>query len=152
MVDMYQVVLGAIAVAIMVLVPIGGVLLYDLLAGRWDTSLSGFRERRAAASEHRRALRLMRRQQGVPLERLVSDLRRLRAAVGSDTNRSAAHQLGNLMAYDQLLIQTCEMLQIEHELAIDTKGLERDIERIRIEADLERVGVMVTDRRYGQAA
>jgi hypothetical protein len=152
MVDMYQVVLGAIAVAVMVLVPIGGVLLYDLLAGRWDASLSSFRERRAAASEHRRALKLMRRQQGVPLERLVSDLRRLRAAVGSDTNRSAAHQLGNLMAYDQLLIQTCEMLQIEHELAVDTKGLERDIERIRIEADLERVGVMVTDRRYGQAA
>jgi hypothetical protein len=152
MVDMYQVVLGAIAVSIMVLVPIGGVVLYDLLAGRWDSSISRLRERRASSKEHRRALKLMRRQQGVPLERLVADLRRLRTAVGTDANRSAAHQLGNRMAYDQLLIQTCEMLELEHELGGDTQGFERDIERIRIEADLERVGVMVTDRRYGQAA
>jgi hypothetical protein len=152
MADTYQVVLGAIAVSVMVLVPIGGVLLYDLLAGRWDSSLKDFRERRSAGRERRRALKLMRRPQGVPLERLVADLRRLRTAVGSDANRSAAHQMGNRMAYDQLLMQTCAMLQIEHELANDSQGIERDIERIRIEADLERAGVMVTERRFGQAA
>ncbi len=151
MVDVYQVVLGGIAVAIMVLVPIGAVLLYDLLAGRWDDSLSRFRERRAAAAEHRRSLKMLRRPQGVPLERLVADLRRLRAAVTGDAHRSAAHQMGNRMAYDQLLMQTCDMLEIEHELSEDSKGLDRDIERIRIEAELERAGVMVT-RRYGQAA
>ena len=39
MVDMYQVVLGGIAVAIMVLVPILCVVGYDLLAGRWDASI-----------------------------------------------------------------------------------------------------------------
>jgi hypothetical protein len=44
------------------------------------------------------------------------------------------------------------MLEIEHELADNTVGLERDIERFRVEAELERAGVMVTDRRYGQAA
>lgn len=152
MVDMYQLVLGAIAVAIMVLVPIGGVLLYDLLAGRWDGSLQNARERRAAAAEHRRALKLLRRQRGLPLERLVADLRRLRSAVGSDAHRSAAHQLGNRMAYDQLLMQTCAMLEIEHELSEESSGLDRDIERMRVEAELERVGVTVTDRRYGQAA
>jgi hypothetical protein len=31
-------------------------------------------------------------------------------------------------------------------------GLDRDIERLRVEADLERAGVTLTDRRYGQAA
>lgn len=152
MVDTYQVVLGAIAVAIMVLVPIGGVLFYDLLAGRWDDSLRSARERRAAAAERRRSLKLMRRQQGLPLERLVADLRRLRSAVSGDAHRSAAHQLGNRMAYDQLLIQTCAMLEIEHELAQESSGLDRDIERMRVEAELERVGVALTDRRYGQAA
>lgn len=150
--DLYQVVLGGIAVAIMVLVPIGAVLLYDLLAGRWDDSLVRFRERRATAAEHRRSVRLLTRQRGVPLERLVADLRRLRTAVGADSNRSAAHQMGNRMAYDQLLMQTCAMLEISHELAEDSTGFDRDIERIRIEAELERAGVMVTDRRYGQAA
>lgn len=152
MVDTYQVVLGAIAVAIMVLIPIGGVLLYDLLAGRWDDSIRNARERRAEAAEHRRAVKMLRRQRGLPLERLVADLRRLRTAVGADANRSAAHQLGNRMAYDQLLMQTCDMLEIEHELCEESAGLDRDIERIRVEAELERVGVAVTDRRYGQAA
>lgn len=152
MVDMYQVVLGGIAVAIMVLIPIGAVLLYDLLAGRWDDSLSRFRERRSAAAEHRRAVKLLTRQRGVPLERLVADLRRLRVAVGADAKRSAAHQLGNLMAYDQLLMCTCDMLQISHELHTESTGLDRDIERLRIEAELERAGVMVTEPRFGQAA
>lgn len=152
MVDTYQVVLGAIAVAIMVLVPIGGVLLYDLLAGRWDASIQNARDRRSAAAEHRRAVKMLRRQRGLPLERLVADLRRLRNAVGTDANRSAAHQLGNRMAYDQLLMQTCAMLEIEHELAEESTGLDRDIERMRVEAELEQAGVAVTDHRYGQAA
>lgn len=152
MVDMYQVVLGAIAVAIMVLVPIGGVLFYDLLAGRWDDSLRAARERRSAAVERRRSLKLMSRQRGIPLERLVADLRRLRTAVGADAHRSAAHQLGNRLAYDQLLMQTCAMLEIEHELAEESSGFDRDIERMRVEAEMERVGVTLTDRRFGQAA
>lgn len=152
MVDMYQVVLGGIAVAIMVLIPIAAVLFYDLLAGRWDDSLRQVRDRRAAATDHRRAVKMLRRQQGLPLERLVADLRRLRTAVGSDANRSAAHQLGNRMAYDQLLMQTCAMLEIEHELRETSSGIDRDIERMRVEAELEQAGVTISDRRYGQAA
>ena len=152
MVDTYQVILGAVAVAIMVLVPIGAVLLYDLLAGRWDAHLSRWRERRSDTVAHRRAVKALRQQHGRPLEQLVADLRRLRSAVGSDANRSAAHQMGNRMAYDQLLMQTCGMLEIEHELNDSCTGLDRDIERFRIEAELERAGVLVTDRRFGQAA
>ena len=44
------------------------------------------------------------------------------------------------------------MLEIEHELGNDSVGMERDIERIRVEADLERAGVVLSERRYGQAA
>jgi len=152
MVDIGQVVLGGIAVAVMVLVPIGCVLVWDLVAGRWDESIRRWREKRAQDTEHRRAVRALRTQQGIPLERLAADLRRLRALLGQDEHRSAAHQMGNRMAYDRLMIQICEMLHIEHELNRDSIGVERDIERFRVEAELERAGVVLSDRRYGQAA
>ena len=152
MVDANQVVLGGIAVSIMVLVPIGCVLVWDLIAGRWDESIRNWREKRAANAEHRKGIKALKAQQGVPLEQLAADLRRLRALLGQDEHRSAAHQMGNRLAYDRLMIQICEMLDIEHELGGNSIGVERDIERFRVEAELERAGVVLSDRRYGQAA
>ena len=152
MVDITQVVLGGIAVSVMVLVPIGCVLVWDLLAGRWDESIRRWREKRAEGADHRRAVKALANQQGVPLEQLAADLRRLRSLLGQDAHRSAAHQMGNRLAYDRLMIQICEMLQIEHELDRESMGVERDIERFRVEAELERAGVVLSDRRYGQAA
>ena len=152
MVDMGQVLLGGIAVSIMVLVPIGCVLVWDLIAGRWDETIRRWKDKRAEDAEHRRAVRALRTQQGIPLEQLAADLRRLRALLGQDEHRSAAHQMGNRMAYDRLMMQICEMLGIEHELGGESIGVERDIERFRVEAELERAGVVLSDRRYGQAA
>ena len=152
MVDTSQVVLGAIAVSIMVLVPIFCVFVWDLLAGRWDASIKRWREKRAADAAHRQGVRALKTQQGIPIEQLAADLRRLRALLGKDEHRSAAHQMGNRLAYDRLMIQICEMLDIEHELGGNSIGVERDIERFRVEAELERAGVVLTDRRYGQAA
>jgi hypothetical protein len=151
-VDLYQVILGGIAVAIMVFIPILSVLFYDLLVGRWDDALGRWRERRSSAAAHRHAVRELRHQQGVPIEQLAADLRRLRAILGSDAHRSAAHQMGNRLAYDKLLMQVCEMLEIEHDLEGESIGFERDIERIRVEAELERAGLILSDRRFGQAA
>jgi hypothetical protein len=152
MVDVYQVVLGAIAVSIMILVPIGVVMLYDLLAGRWDGSIARWKESRQQSAQRRRNLRKMRDQHGVPLEQVAANLRRLRAVLTGDAHRSAAHQMGNRMAYDQVLIQACEMLEIEHDLGGESAGMERDIERLRVEAELERAGVVLSERHYGQAA
>ena len=152
MVDVYQVVLGAIAVPIMILVPVGVVLLYGLLAGRWDAAITDWRGSRRQKAERRRNLRAMRRQQGVPLEQVAANLRRLRGVLTVDEHRSAVHQIGDRVAYDQVLIQASEMLQIEHDLAKRSAGMERDIERLRVEAELERAGVVLSDRRYGQAA
>ena len=151
-VDVYQVVLGAIAVSIMILVPVGVVLLRDLLAGRGDAAISNWRESRRQKAERRRNLRAMRWQQGVPLEQVAANLRRLRGVLTVDAHRSAVHQIGNRVAYDQVLIQASEMLQIEHDLAKRSAGMERDIERLRVEAELERAGVVLSNRRYGQAA
>ena len=83
---------------------------------------------------------------------MAADLRRLRGLVRGDANRSAAHQVGNRLAYDRVLTQACAMLEIEHELAQESVGIERDIERVRVEAELERAGIEVSDPRYGQAA
>ncbi len=152
MVDSYQMVLGAVAVTVMVLVPILCVLSYDLLAGRWDESMSAWRERRAVRREHRQAVKALRDQQGLPLEQVIADLRRLRVVVGADESRSATQQLGTRLAYDRLLAQTCDMLEVHHDLGTECVGMEREIERLRVEAELERVGVRVTDRRFGQAA
>ncbi|HTF40154.1 MAG TPA: hypothetical protein VK754_06115 [Propionibacteriaceae bacterium] len=152
MVDVYQVVLGAIAVSTMILVPVGVVLLYGLLAGRWDAAISNWRGSRRQKAERRRNLRAMRRQRGVPLEQVAANLRRLRGVLTVDAHRSAVHQIGNRVAYDQVLIQASEMLQIEHDLAKRSAGMERNIERLRVEAELERAGVVLSDRRYGQAA
>ena len=150
MVDVYQAVLGA--VSIMFLVPVGVVLLYGLLAGRWAAAISDWRESRRQKAERRRNLRAMRRPQGVPLEQVAANLRRLRGVLTVDEHRSAVHQIGNRVAYDQVLIQASEMLQIEHDLAKHSAGMERNIERLRVEAELERAGVVLSDRRYGQAA
>jgi hypothetical protein len=150
MVDVYQAVLGAVST--MILVPVGLVLLYGLLAGRWDAAISNWRESRRQKAERRRNLRAMRRQQGVPLEHVAANLRRLRGVLTVDEHRSAVHQIGNRVAYDQVLIQASEMLQIEHDLAKHSAGMERNIERLRVEAELERAGVVLSDRRYGQAA
>ena len=150
MVDVYQAVLGAVST--MILVPVGVVLLHGLLAGRWDAAISNWRESRRQKAERRRNLRAMRRQQGVPLEQVAANLRRLRGVLTVDAHRSAVHQIGNRVAYDQVLIQASEMLQIEHDLAKRSAGMERNIERLRVEAELERAGVVLSDRRYGQAA
>jgi hypothetical protein len=152
MVDVSQVVLGAVAVSIMVLVPIGLVFLYDLLAGRWDGSIARWKESRQQSAQRRRNLRAMRDQRGIPLEQVAANLRRLRAVVTRDAHRSAAHQMGDRLAYDQVLIQACEMLEIEHDLRAESAGMERDIERLRVEAELERAGVVLSERNYGQAA
>jgi len=150
MVDVYQAVLGAVST--MILVPVGVVLLYGLLAGRWDAAISNWRGSRRQKAERRRNLRAMRRQRGVPLEQVAANLRRLRGVLTVDAHRSAVHQIRNRVAYDQVLIQASEMLQIEHDLAKRSAGMERNIERLRVEAELERAGVVLSDRRYGQAA
>jgi biotin operon repressor len=152
MVDRYQVVLSIVAVAIMVAVPVLCVLLYDLLAGRWDESLARVRRALGTSREHRRNLRRLRRQQGVPIEQVAANLRRLRIVVACDANRSAAHQMGNRLAYDRVLAQACEMLDVVHDLDKSSCGFERDIERFRLEAELERAGVVISARRFGQAA
>lgn len=151
MVDMYQVA-GAVAVALVVCVPIACALLYDRAVGRWDDQLERYRQARESSREHRRQIKALRTQQGIPIERIAADLRRLRGVLALDSGRSATQQNGTRLAYDRVLTQACAMLSIEHELDRATGGLERDIERLRVEAELEGAGVVLSLPGYGKAA
>jgi hypothetical protein len=143
-----SVVLGFVVMAVAVL---SGVRMVRGRA-RWMALIRRWRTVPARFVQHRRDVRALRHQRGVPIERVAADLRRLRRLVRNDEHSSAAHQLGNRLAYDRLLMQACAMLDIEHELERQSSGIERDIERLRIEAELERAGVVLSDRDYGQAA
>lgn len=152
MADPNQVVIGLVAVAVMIVVPILCVVGYEMLAGRWDARVTRWRAARVAARERRRNLHQLRHQQGVPIEEVAANLRRVRRLVTTDAHRSAAQQIGNRLAYDRVLAQACDMLGVPHDLEQQSSGIDRDIERLRLEAELERAGVVITDRRYGQAA
>ncbi|WP_157683494.1 hypothetical protein [Microlunatus soli] len=93
--------------------------------------------------EHRRNIKALKNQCGIPIERLSFDLRRLRELIahshGSATQQSALRQ-----AYDGVLMDTCRMLDVPHELDRPTAGLERDIERVRVEAVLESRGIVLS--------
>ncbi|MGI8458083.1 MAG: hypothetical protein ACR2LI_08220 [Propionibacteriaceae bacterium] len=145
MVDPYQLTLGVIAVVIMIGVPLLCVAVFDLLVGDWEETKLRWKDH--SLFRRRRPLR----RKGPPLEKVAADLRRLRAELTHDEGRSAAHQLGSRMAYDVILKQACGMLGVEHELDQETVGIERDLERFRIEAVLESVGVVLTQYPPGQS-
>ena len=137
--DKKEVRLTILASAILVGVPLIVNAIHELLSGRWDEHL-GRRPQSHPAVVGEAALDL----RGRPVEQLAADLRRLRVAVATDHPRSATHQLANRVAYDQLLMQACQMLNVPHELGKNTAGPERDIERIRVEAELERAGMVLS--------
>lgn len=82
---------------------------------------------------------------GEPIERLSADLRRLRGRICSeDPRESAGHDMSLRRAYDQALSDACELLGVEHELDEDTAGIDRDLERLRVEAELEGRGIVLS--------
>lgn len=144
MVDKKQVALTGLAASIIVLIPVVANAVHDVLTGRWDDEIDRLMARRPG-QEHREDLERLRRPTGRPLEQLVADLRRLRTTVDNDQHRAAAKQLGDQLAYDQVLIQLCRMVGVDQKLA-DLTGRERNLERLRAEVELERAGIVLTDR------
>ncbi|OXM74683.1 MULTISPECIES: hypothetical protein [Amycolatopsis] len=81
---------------------------------------------------------------GPPIEQLAADLRRVHrclADLAPDApmlRRRATHQ-----AYDALLVQACAALGLRHWLDELPEGVERDVERLRVEEALRRAGLAV---------
>lgn len=79
---------------------------------------------------------------GMPIERIASDLRRIRpqARVASK-GMPMVRRRGIVAAYDDALVDACHALGVSTELDQMTDALERESERLRTEAELERAGI-----------
>jgi hypothetical protein len=77
-----------------------------------------------------------------PIERIASDLRRLRRQRTSIALRSPVWFTAVEKAYDERLRLACERLIIDEHLD-ELAGVDRDIERVRLEGSLEAAGLQL---------
>jgi hypothetical protein len=153
-----QIALGVLALLIIAGLPLLIMVGIDAAIGDSDPWMRGQRIHRVSQTlhdrrEHRRNVRALKHQVGIPIERLGSDLRRLRELIRHSDHASATQQAALRQAYDRVLIDTCTMLDLQHQLELPTVGLERDIERLRVEAMLEGHGIVLSNiRRHDQNA
>ncbi|MFI5608262.1 hypothetical protein [Amycolatopsis sp. NPDC051903] len=79
-----------------------------------------------------------------PVERLSADLRRVhRLLAGYPPGTPAARRLGTRQAYDELLTTACREVGVAHRLDSLPEGIDRDLERLRVEESLRREGLAV---------
>ncbi|WP_158879603.1 hypothetical protein [Amycolatopsis anabasis] len=125
------------------MVPVGNLLLYAVVAtaptiGFWLALRLGRAVRTFVA--RRRAPR----PEGLPIERLAADLRRVHRALTEfapgtpATRRYAARQ-----AYDALLMQACREVGVRHRLDRVPEGVDREVERLRVEQGLRDAGLVI---------
>jgi hypothetical protein len=79
---------------------------------------------------------------GMPIERIAADLRRIRPEAQMPiAGTPMVRRLAVVAAYDQALLEACRALDIPTDLDRVSDALERESERLRTEAELERAGV-----------
>ncbi|CAM2777009.1 hypothetical protein SAXI111661_00755 [Saccharomonospora xinjiangensis] len=80
-----------------------------------------------------------------PVERLAADLRRLRRALACfGPGTPAIRRRAATAAYDALLAQACESVGVAQRLDEVAEGIERDIERLRVEQALCDAGIVLS--------
>jgi hypothetical protein len=79
-----------------------------------------------------------------PVQVVAADLRRLgRQLALVPAGAPLVRWQALWAAYDDVLVEAAEQLQVPHELATTPLGMERDLERIRVLAALEGAGLTV---------
>jgi hypothetical protein len=79
-----------------------------------------------------------------PIQVVAADLRRLSKQLALVPSGSTLVRWKALWAaYDGVLVEASEMLELTHELADQPPGMARDIERLRVIAALEEAGLVV---------
>ncbi len=82
---------------------------------------------------------------GPPIERLAADLRRLRPLL-DDPTRSRTQREGARLAYEEVLVDACRALGIDHRLGAG-RGLAAEVEVLRVEAALADSGLRIVPSR-----
>jgi hypothetical protein len=81
-----------------------------------------------------------------PIERVAADLRRLAHQLALvPSGAPMARRRGLQAAYDDVLIEAADLLQVEHTLTGLRDGHARDVERLRLSAALKAAGLAVPD-------
>ncbi|HVW42314.1 MAG TPA: hypothetical protein VHC18_13275 [Amycolatopsis sp.] len=83
--------------------------------------------------------------EGLPIEQLAADLRRVHRALEKITpGAPMVRRRATRQAYDALLAQACHALGEPHWLdTMPEDGVEREIERLRVEESLRRCGLAI---------
>jgi hypothetical protein len=82
---------------------------------------------------------------GPPIERIARNARRLRGELATvPSGTPMARRRGLARAYDDVLVDACRALGVPDTLSGLAPGLQRDCERLRIEQELEDVGLRLS--------
>ncbi|MDG4795792.1 hypothetical protein [Micromonospora sp. WMMD1082] len=163
--EVLRLLLLAVALAAVVFLPvlIALVVCTDEIVDRLTCGYSEWRERRrerrliarldeavdADAVAGRVDLGALDRVDRRPLEQIAADLRCLRRERADGTRRAVVWHSSVLDAYDDRLRLACRALGITEHLA-ELAGVDRQIERIRVEAELDAAGLRLPASRPGQ--
>jgi hypothetical protein len=80
-----------------------------------------------------------------PIERLAGDLRRVhRTLVEYPPGTPAVRRRAARQAYDALLAQACTAVDVPHRLDALAEGVDREVERLRVEEALREAGIRVS--------
>jgi hypothetical protein len=80
-----------------------------------------------------------------PIERLAADLRRVhRTLADFPPGTPNVRRVATREAYDSLLAQACAAVEVPHRLDALPDGMDRELERLRIEDALRAAGVRVS--------
>jgi hypothetical protein len=81
---------------------------------------------------------------GPPIEKIAADLRRVhRILVRYEPGTPRVRRLGTLQAYDQLLIQACQAVEVDHRIDKLPPGTDLELERLRVEERLREAGLAI---------
>jgi len=81
---------------------------------------------------------------GPSIEQVSADLRRVhRTLVEFESGTPVVRRRGARQAYDALLMQACRAVEVDHRLGYLPEGMDRELERLRVEESLRSAGLAI---------